>query len=263
MLGEIHGTYFAQPGYTTVQTVVYALLLVLAIYLIYRFFLKKIGTKIDERFILAMVPFVLLGGVLRSLGHGDAEIFTGFWFNTPGIHILIAAYTIPAILISEYLQKKYDISYAKWMWIFGSLPVVICLYLTTTVGFTNPEVFVYVLGTTAAVAAPLYLFVHFLPGYLSRINYAILSGHILDGSSTFIAVSMFGYVEKHVLPGFLIDATGPWAMVPLKIAVIWPVLYLLDDTVEDIELRNWLKVVVLALGLALGVRNMLTAAMGV
>ncbi len=263
MLEHIYTTHFAQPGYTTLQTVVYALLLVVAIYLIYRFFLAKIRTEIDESFILAMVPFVLLGGILRSLGHGDAEIFTGFFFNTPGIHLLIAAYTVPSILVSQYLSEEYDISFRRSMWVFGGVPFLACLYLAAGIGFPNYEAFGYILGTTAAVVIPLYLAVNFLPNYLSRVNYFVLSGHVLDGASTFIAVSLFGYVEKHVLPGFLIDVTGAWVMVPLKISVIWPVLYLLDDSLEDKQLVSWLKVVVLALGLALGIRNMFTAAMGV
>ncbi len=263
MLEEVYATHFAQSGYTVVQTVVFGILLLVAIYLIYALFLKKIDTEIDKGFVVAMVPFLLLGGVLRSLGHGDAEIFTGFWFNTPGIHLLIAAYTVPSILLSQYLDGNYDLSFVKWMWIFGGIPFLVCTYLATIVGFPNFEVFGYVPGLAAAVAAPLYLVVRFLPKYLSRINYGILSGHLLDASSTFIAVSFFGYTEKHVLPGFLVDLTGAWVMFPLKLAVIWPVIYLLDDVVEDEELLNWLRVVVLALGLALGIRNMFTAAMGV
>ncbi len=263
MLGDIYATYFAQSGYTTVQTVVYALLLVVAIYLIYRLFLKRIKTEIDTRFVVSMVPFILLGGILRSLGHGDAEIFTGFWFNTPGIHVLIALYTIPSIVLSEYLEERYGKTYVKWMWLFGGIPFLICTYIAAGIGFPNYEAFGWILGTTALVAAPLYAVTHFFPSYLTRLNYFILSGHILDGVSTFVAVSMFGYAEKHVLPGFLIGSVGPWIMIPLKISVIWPVLYLLDDVVEDKQLLNWLRVVVLALGLALGVRNMFTVAMGV
>ncbi len=262
MFEYIYLRYFAGPGYTVVQTVVFAAMLLLAVYLIYRLFLKKIDTDVDERFFWAMVPFVVLGGVLRSLGHWDAEIFTGFWFTTPGIHLLIASYAIFSILAAQYLEKV-KMNFLKWMWVFGSIPTVICIYITILFGFLNPEVFLYVLGTTVAVTTPLYLFVYFLPRHLSGLNHFVLSGHILDGTSTFIAVTYFGYVEKHVLPGFLVEATGAWIMIPLKIAVIWPVLYLIDDSVDDFELKNWLKVVVLGLGLALGIRNMFSAAMGV
>ncbi len=262
MLENIYLTYFAGPGYTTVQTVVYALLLVVAVYVIYEFFLKRIDTEIDESFLVAMVPLVVLGGVLRSLGHGDAEIFTGFWFNTPGIHILIAAYTVPVILLSQYLSRR-KLSFVKWMWILSAPPLAACFFIVSGIGFLNPEVFLYVFVTTAAAAAAIYPAMVYLPKYLTGTNYWILTGHILDGSSTFVAVTFFGYMEKHVLPGFLMDLTGAWIMLPLKVAVIWPVLYLIDDMVEDAVLRNWLKVVVLVLGLALGVRNTFSAAMGV
>lgn len=263
MLEEVYRTYFAQSGYTTVETLVYGFFLLVAIYLIYRFFLKRIRTEIDRSFIVAMVPYLLLGGVLRALGQGDAEVFSGFWFNTPGIHLLIAAYTVPTILLAQYLEDKKDISYVKWMWIFGGLPFLVCVYLAAGIGFPNYGIFGYVLGIAGIISLALYTVTRFFPRYLTRTNHHILSGHLMDGSSTFLAVSLFGYTEKHVLPGFLIDATGPWVMLPLKIAVIWPVLYLLDDAVEDGELLNWLRIVVLALGLSLSVRNMFTVAMGV
>ncbi|MFP4116581.1 MAG: DUF63 family protein [Candidatus Aenigmatarchaeota archaeon] len=263
MLEEIYASYFAGSGYTTVETVAYALLLVVAIYLIHRFFLKKIRTDIDKSFVLAMVPYLLLGGILRSLGQGDAEIFTGFWFNTPGIHLLIAAYTVPTVLLSQYLEDRYSISYVKWMWIFGGIPFLACLFSAANIGFPNYMVFVYVLGIAGALSAVLYVVTKLCPEYLTRINHHILSGHLMDGTSTFIAITVFGYTEKHVLPDILIDATGAWVMIPLKIAVVWPVLYLLDDVVEDVELLNWLKIVVLGLGLSLAARNMFTVAMAV
>ncbi|MFP4115799.1 MAG: DUF63 family protein [Candidatus Aenigmatarchaeota archaeon] len=263
MLEEFYLRYFAQPGYTTIQTVVYALLLVLVVYLIYRFFLKRLDVELDKDFILALVPFIILGGVLRSLGPGDAEVFTSLLFDTPGIHLLVTAYAIPSILASQSLWKRMDRPFHHWMWIFGSVPLVLSLPLVFSMGFSNPWAPVMVLGTTAAVALPLYLVSNYLPKYLTHLNFSILAGHILDGSSTFIGVSFFGYTEKHVVPGLLSGFTGPWVMLPLKIAVVWPVLYFIDDVIDSPGLRTWLKVVVLALGLALGTRNVLTIAMGV
>ena len=260
---EFYMKYFAQPGYTTVQTIIYAFLLFIAIYLIYHLFLKKLDRELDNSFLLSLVPFILLAGVLRSLGPGDAEVLSSFWFNTPGLHLLVTAYAIPSILASQTLERRTERSFLQYMWILGSLPLMFGVMGTFSVGFKNPAVFGMVLGTAAVIAAPLYLVTYYRSDWLSKVNHYILSGHIIDGSSTFITVSFFGYAEKHVLPGFLSEAVGIWSMIPLKIAVVWPVLYLLDDIVDEQGFRTWLKAVVLSLGLALGTRNTFTAAMGV
>ena len=86
---------------------------------------------------------------------------------------------------------------------------------------------------------------------------------MFDGSATFVALAFFSYMEQHVLPRFLIGFTGPWIMFPLKMAIVWPVLVLIDRHVEDNEFKTWLKIAVLILGLALGTRDILKLGMGV
>jgi uncharacterized membrane protein len=51
-------------------------------------------------------------------------------------------------------------------------------------------------------------------------------------------------------------------MYPLKIAVILPALYIIDTYVEDKTIRNMLKLAIFILGLAPGIRNFLSLAMG-
>jgi uncharacterized membrane protein len=97
-------------------------------------------------------------------------------------------------------------------------------------------------------------------------NAGILSSHFMDASSTFVALTFFGYVEQHVLPSFLIDlaggpAAGAWIMFPMKILVVGGVLLLLDKYSEDEQFKNFLKLIILILGLALGTRDFLTVSM--
>ena len=50
-------------------------------------------------------------------------------------------------------------------------------------------------------------------------------------------------------------------MFPLKIAVVSSVLYLIDTNMKKGNMRNLLKIIILILGLALGIRDMLTIAL--
>jgi uncharacterized membrane protein len=93
--------------------------------------------------------------------------------------------------------------------------------------------------------------------------------HYIDGAATFRGLDVYGYGEKHVLPNLLIGAAGTAAvMLLLKFLVITAVVYLLDVAYrEDLDRTPtlaWLvKVAVLVLGLAPGIRDALRLTMGV
>jgi len=91
---------------------------------------------------------------------------------------------------------------------------------------------------------------------------------MLDASSTFIGVDMLGYYEKHVLPSYLIDLTGTaLVMYPLKLAIFIPVLYILDTNFNEDEesrnLRTFVKLVILVLGLSPACRNTIRMVFGI
>jgi uncharacterized membrane protein len=91
---------------------------------------------------------------------------------------------------------------------------------------------------------------------------------MLDASSTFIGVDMLGYYEKHVLPSYLIDLTGTaFVMYPLKLVIFIPVLYILDNNFNEDEesrnLRTFVKLVILVLGLSPACRNTIRMVFGI
>ena len=98
---------------------------------------------------------------------------------------------------------------------------------------------------------------------LTPVNQLILGAHFLDASATFISLSLFGYFEQHVVPRFFIGFFGPVSMFFLKIIVVIPVLYIIDRHTEDRNFRNFLKIVVLILGLAPGLRDTIRLLVGV
>jgi uncharacterized membrane protein len=90
----------------------------------------------------------------------------------------------------------------------------------------------------------------------SKVNLGIIQAHMLDASATFMGISFYGLTAQHVLPKAIISATHPAAMFPLKLAVILPVLYYLEEVEEEVT-RDILKAIVLTLGLAPGLRDIL------
>jgi uncharacterized membrane protein len=51
---------------------------------------------------------------------------------------------------------------------------------------------------------------------------------------------------------------GPAVMFPLKLLVVLPVLWYIDKSEDNKQFKGFLKIVILILGLALGVRDWLT-----
>ncbi len=101
------------------------------------------------------------------------------------------------------------------------------------------------------------------------VSILLFASHFLDGAATYRGIDVHGYAEKHVLPSFLIELTGTAiVMLPLKFLVVTLAIYLLDvayrkDLQETPNLAWLVKVAIMVLGFAPGMRDMLRLAMGV
>ena len=83
--------YFINPliygtGYNPVNTIVYALIAVGVIFLLYKA-IRRIKIKIDEKFCIGIAPYIIIGGLWRSLQ--DARVLDSIFFKTPFIYFII------------------------------------------------------------------------------------------------------------------------------------------------------------------------------
>jgi uncharacterized membrane protein len=160
------------------------------------------------------------------------------------------------ILVERRTKKR--IGYDKVMLVVGA---ALLLYDLTLTRITNLSGFLTVLSLVGVWALVFFGISKLRPKLLSLQNAGILVAHLFDASSTFTALTFYGFYEQHVLPSFLIDKFGPWVMFPLKIIVVWAVLEIIDRSKEDEFLKRFLKIAILVLGLALGLRDFLTISM--
>jgi len=128
----------ANEGYTLLSEITYGIILVIALYAIYKL-LKKLRITIDWRFCLALMPYILFGPVTRVLEDADYfNIPSVYWFISPLIYLQIAVYALFFIITGYYfekLSKKTDKTYffiypavlllglnvfVTMIWIFGS-----------------------------------------------------------------------------------------------------------------------------------------------
>lgn len=261
MIEEFINENFVLPMcryYTPIGTVTYGIILILAVFGTYKL-LKKLNIKIDRSFFIALLPFIIYGGWTRALRDHMLGIYQSNFFCSPPIYFVVYSITLVSLLIGIAVSKKSkNYSYEKVMLIIGLSLLIYNASLTT---INNISGFSIILALVSFWALIFFGINHFKPKLLSKTNAGIIVSHLLDASSTFTAVTFFGYYEQHVLPGFLIDLLGTWTMFPLKIIVVWTVLYVIDTYEEDEFFKRFLKIIILILGLALGIRDFLTVSM--
>lgn len=258
---------FSEPlcrYYTPIGTVTYGIMLVVAVAGTYKL-LQKLKIDIDGRFILSLIPFIVYGGWTRALRDHMLGIYgNAWWWCSPPIYFIIFAITIASLLLGLLVEKRFRVPYWKTMIATGAALLAYDAAVTATAGMPNVQGTALIAAMAGGWALLLLAVRKLWPAskkLLTRFNTSIMASHLLDASSTFTALTFFGYYEQHVLPTFLIGFTGPWVMFPLKLAVVLPVLWYIDRSNESEFFKRFLKIVILILGLALGMRDMLTVGM--
>jgi len=264
MLEDFINENFLNPlchYYTTVGTITYGLILILAVLGTYKL-LKKLKIKIDKRFFIALLPFIVYGGWTRALRDYNLGIYgENKLFCSPPIYFFVYVIALLSLLLSIFIERKIKkTTYERIMLLIGSLFLLYDLSLTTINNFFGFSVILVLITFWSLV----FFGIHKLkPKLLSFENAGIIISHLFDASSTFTALTFFGFYEQHVLPNlFIINlGLGPLAMFPLKIIVVWVVLHYIDKSKEDVFLKRFLKIIILILGLALGIRDFLSVSM--
>jgi uncharacterized membrane protein len=257
---EFFQIYFVEPlgkYYTVPNTIVYGVIFILAVYFVYRL-LERLQIKVDKKFAFALLPFILYGGTTRALR--DANVYQGILFVSPFLYLFVFSLAFLSLVISLWVERRFEVPYYRIMFIFG---MIMLTFNLTFIRIENPQGLFSILILFSLSSSFLFALHKIFPQKLSLVNFAVVSSHLLDACSAFVATEFFGYFEQHVLTGFLMSVFGNWVIIPAKIFVVWLVLWLIDTYSKDSNFNNWLKLVIFILGLALGTRNTLRLTMGV
>jgi uncharacterized membrane protein len=256
MIPEFIEEYFVDPikyseGYNWVNTFTYGLILIIASYCLYQYLKTRI--RMDKRFYYSVSLFVLVGASFRVLK--DMDVSESYFLVTPLIYFLVFAITFTSLIVTV---KLFGENYYKYLGgialiLFVGAAIILVINATTF----NVEGFIYIVATAAAVSVIVYYTSQILALTFVTENIEIMAGHLLDASATSFGLAMYGYFEQHMLPGLFIDVfRTPFVMFPLKIGVVGLALYAVNDVKEE-NYKNFLKLVILILGAAPGLRDLL------
>lgn len=277
--------YFLNPilqngFFNPINTIVYALVLVVAVFLVFKL-LFRMGIAIDRKFLYAVLPFIFWGSSTRVL-HDAAfagilsPALNAFYrspiFPTPGSYFITFTLAIIVLLVSLAVQRGLKIPYWKPMLVIG---VILDLINILLLPFSNFFALFLIGGLTLLWMGLFFgLSLFFKKGFFqkrhvhlnkifSKPNQFILGGHFLDASATFISLTLYGYLEQHVVPRLFFPVFGPISLFVLKIIVVIPVLWAIDTYAEDRNFKEFLKLVVFILGVAPGLRDLIRLMVGV
>lgn len=275
--------YYIQPilnyeGYNIINTLTYATIAVLSLYFIYKF-LKIKNLTIEKNFFYGVIGFILFGSVFRvvvdafdSTTYPSSGIFSEFVLKNKIFEYGIlttspAIYITTAILffLSYYFEK--NIKFDKFSFFSGFFLFVICF------SFVFPLMKHFELFFFIVIAA---LFYSIILAWVAKINtvkmdYLVIFAHCLDGAATWISIDIaprrYGiyYFEQHVIPkiiGSAIPEIGFLSFFVLKGLIALVAIKLIQKE-QDMLLKDLVKIAIIVVGLAPGIRDLLRVSCGV
>jgi uncharacterized membrane protein len=250
-----------KTGYNMVNTITYGVLLIIGAYTIFKF-VKKIGIKIDFKFLLINVPFILLVSVWRATTDAGIYPYT-FLTTTPGLYIPVLLLYFPLLYLSAQLERKRKIPYWK-LFVFVSTALLISQVIFLRVN--KPDALGLFSLFAAISIAPFFALKRWVKPLRDKFNLSIFVTHMIDASATHVSITYFNYFEQHVIPNFFIWLFGStWGFYILKLIVLIPIIYFLDKEKDkkNEELINFIKTIFVVYGIGTGVRSALRLIMGV
>jgi len=274
MIREFLYKYYIDPirygqAYTLIDTLTYALILIVAVYLVYRG-LRRYKIAIDDELVLATLPFVVLGGLLRVVE--DTGMITSdfrFLLITPLIFFTVFVVAAIALFAGKLAENAGLV--ARYSRVYGGVGIAACLLSTAALvwfGLTETTIALDVLVAILALASVSSLALWALLVYGAKWDYAsnilyklLIFGHMLDASATSYGIDIHPvhYVEQHVVGSNLIEATGTaFSMFLLKIAVLIPAIYILEMYKKEGSPGLWhlILLAMIVVGMAPGIRDM-------
>jgi len=236
--------YFVYPynsgyfEYNLVNTFFYGIFAFFGIYIIYKLLETK-KTKLDKKFVLNLLPYLIIASLIRALVDHN-QLSKNFFTVSPGIYFSVASLFIIGLLFGKL----------KFLGI-SSLSILILsninLFLSIVQDKLNYLILIIVIMTIT------YLFTAFYSDYNFIEKFALLS-QFFDGINTAFIINMFGGVEKHVIPSFIMDKFGAFSFPIVKLlAMILIINILRKDTTKFEKL---ILIAIGSLGLAQGLRNL-------
>jgi uncharacterized membrane protein len=221
-------------GYTLEMTIFLSVLAIIFSWLIFDF-IERLKIKIDRKFVLAVLPWVLFTSALK--------VAKDFYFlelkilSSPYIYGIIGGF-ITIFVFNLYKRNKRN--YWKISFICGLVAFSLVFSFLPT--YRNLPIFIYLL----TFFSPWLLLLIFLykKKILSEENFLTLCVNSFGANQLFVKTQFFGAVSIHFFPRLIIQYFSPFSFVLVNFFVVLAVLLLLDKFAKEKNLRNYIKFII-------------------
>ena len=280
----------AEPGYTIVSELGYIVSLLLTITGVV-LMLRRLEVGENRGLFWAMVPFMFLGGALRTVEDAHNAIGDS-WFDyplntlliSPVIYVTVFVVAVACLLVALWLERQGHVErYDRVLGAMGAVAFLLSIGYLSVLAATEPTVTFYPLvlvamvGLAAAAAvATWYAIETFAPGINAGTGLAggmVLVAHAVDGAANVIGLDYltalgvpYNLYPKHPANKFVVDLFGAaWPFLVVKMAAATFVLWVFEpDLVEESpRYTTLLLIAVSAVGLGPGTRDLLRSVFGV
>mgnify|MGYP002760401789 CR=1 FL=1 len=244
------------PGYTTVSTISYAVVLVFML-LGVLLLLRRLDIRMTPRFYVALVPFMLLGGALRVVEdtnvaflRADAGMLLPYppvaLIISPFIYFVMFALTLATLIVAIALSRRGVLdAYEPFVGgvgvvsLFGTVGWLLYISATSEIVGFFPAIAMITLGVATLVAGLFWWasqryapFINEGTGYVGAL---IVWGHTVDGVANVLSLDWTGafgvgvtYGSKHVVNEATVRITESLqpAWLSASIGTAWPFLFI-------------------------------------
>lgn len=237
---------FTRSGYNAVNTFVYALLFGLGVIYSYRYIIKPLKIKVDERLFWAVTPMVVFGSTVRALVDGGV-LPKHPLILTPGIFFTAFFLILPSLVADARLK-----TYPKITIAWGTVLAAWANYLLITHAKSWEPYMLTMVHTVVSFAVVL-AFYKWKP--FDRLYLYPALAHYFDVASTVVAIHFYGYREVHWIEHHLVQWFGAYIYYPWITLILIAVYYALRELVPDEEERHFWYLAIYILGLGPAIRD--------
>lgn len=257
-----------RTGYNIVNTLFYASLAIIAVYLLWLVF-RRFKVRIDNDFFYGVLSFVLFGSTARVVTDAvDAGVLTpitplhklildsgfyqyGFITVTPGIYVVVAGILLLCVAILHHFQKMQFLKYI-------GLALFAFNFLLILPFFQYWMHAIPVLLMAAIPFAIAYYYFRSIPSSL------VVGAQALDGAATFYIIDVFSplsgiqYFEQHVISRAVGEFMDTYILFYLiKIGIAFAAAYFVGKEKLSDDEKRYILLIFIIIGLAPGLRDVL------
>lgn len=253
----------AHTGYNIFNTLAWGAIAVILLFFIRKEF-KKRDIQLTTSTAISAIPFIILGGILRFLE--DAAVVPFILrplLITPVVYLVVAVLFLGSLPLAMWMASRSSCERDDLLKNIGYVILTPFLSVTTFLMVQGAGITpIFTSVTITILLTGLYYLITRRTSY-SRKEYILTAFSQFFGGSASMVSLAHGYTQKQLLAQAFTSIFGQPGVLVLKTCIAGLAIYLMEDDMEDGEIKAIALIVLYSIGLATGLRVLLRVGLGI